>query len=166
MFHQKSIIQHILIICSVAGTNTQHVEIQRHPCFQIALYYIALLFPSFSRHPHPDSATSWTVALQAPLVHGIFQARILEWVSHFLPHGIFLTQRLNLGLQHCRQILYCLSHQGSPNNAHQRCLKPSGDSNQDPHWLLSPFLTALLLFSHGKLILITIYLHTLVQRVT
>ena len=29
--------------------------------------------------------------------------------------GIFLTQGLNLGLLHCRQILYCLSHQGSPN---------------------------------------------------
>ena len=26
---------------------------------------------------------------------------------------IFLTQGLNLGLLHCRWILYCLSHQGS-----------------------------------------------------
>ena len=31
-------------------------------------------------------------------VHGIFQARILEWVSHFLLQGIFLTQGLNLSL--------------------------------------------------------------------
>ena len=28
--------------------------------------------------------------------------------------GIFPTQGLNPGLQHCRQILYHLSHQGSP----------------------------------------------------
>ena len=28
--------------------------------------------------------------------------------------GIFPTQELNPGLLHCRQILYCLSHQGSP----------------------------------------------------
>ena len=28
--------------------------------------------------------------------------------------GIFPTQGLNLGLLHCRQILYCLSHPGSP----------------------------------------------------
>ena len=28
--------------------------------------------------------------------------------------GIFPTQRLNLGLPHCRQILYQLSHKGSP----------------------------------------------------
>ena len=32
--------------------------------------------------------------------------------SHFLLQGIFLTQGLNLGLTHCRQILYQLSHQG------------------------------------------------------
>ena len=32
---------------------------------------------------------------------------------HFLLLGIFLTQGLNLGLLHCRQILYQLSHQGS-----------------------------------------------------
>ena len=30
---------------------------------------------------------------------------------HFLLQGIFLTQGLNLGLLHCRQTLYCLSHQ-------------------------------------------------------
>ena len=33
---------------------------------------------------------------------------------HFLLQGIFLTQGLNLGLLYCRQILYRLSHQGSP----------------------------------------------------
>ena len=38
-------------------------------------------------------------------------ARILD---HFLLQGIFLTQGLNLGLPHCRQILYHLSHEGSP----------------------------------------------------
>ena len=34
--------------------------------------------------------------------------------SHSLLQGIFLTQGLNLGLLHYRQILYHLSHQGSP----------------------------------------------------
>ena len=33
---------------------------------------------------------------------------------HFLLQGIFPTQGLNLGLPHCRQMLYHLSHQGSP----------------------------------------------------
>ena len=34
--------------------------------------------------------------------------------SHSLLQGIFLTQGSNLGLLHCRQILYRVSHQGSP----------------------------------------------------
>ena len=34
---------------------------------------------------------------------------------HFLLHRIFPTQGLNLGLLHCRWILYHLNHQGSPN---------------------------------------------------
>ena len=34
--------------------------------------------------------------------------------SLFLLQGIFPTQRLNPGLPHCRQILYQLSHKGSP----------------------------------------------------
>ena len=33
---------------------------------------------------------------------------------HFLFQGVFLTQGSNLGLPHCRQTLYHLSHQGSP----------------------------------------------------
>ena len=34
--------------------------------------------------------------------------------SHSLLQRIFLTQGWNPGLLHCRWILYCLSHQGSP----------------------------------------------------
>ena len=46
-------------------------------------------------------------------VHGIFQARVLEWVAISFLQGIFLTQGSNPGLPHCRQTLYRLSHQGS-----------------------------------------------------
>ena len=45
-------------------------------------------------------------------IHGILQARILEWVA--FPFRIFPTQRLNPGLPHCRGIFYQLSHKGSP----------------------------------------------------
>ena len=34
--------------------------------------------------------------------------------SHSLLQGIVPTQGLNPGLLHCKQILYLLSHQGSP----------------------------------------------------
>ena len=40
---------------------------------------------------------------------------------YFLLQGIFPTQGSNLGLLHCRQTLYCLSHQGSPNES-ESCL--------------------------------------------
>ena len=43
-------------------------------------------------------------------VHGISQARILEWAAFPFIQGIFLTQGLNVDLSHCRQILYRLSH--------------------------------------------------------
>ena len=54
-------------------------------------------------------------SLPGSSVHGILQARILEWVaSHSFSRGIFPTQGLNLGLLHCRHILSHLSHQESP----------------------------------------------------
>jgi len=87
-----------------------------------------------------DSATPGTLALQAPLSMGILQARIPECVtlsfsrgssqprdqthvscssclgvgSLSLLQGIIPTQGSNPGLPHCREILNCLSHQGSP----------------------------------------------------
>ena len=46
-------------------------------------------------------------SLPGSSAHDILQARILEWVAiHSLLQGIFPTQGLNRGLQHCRQILY------------------------------------------------------------
>ena len=47
-------------------------------------------------------------------VHGVPQARILDWVTSSLFQRIFPTQELNWGLLHCRWILYQLSYQGSP----------------------------------------------------
>ena len=44
-------------------------------------------------------------------VHGILQARILEWVTIPVLRGITPTQRSNLGLMNCMHIPYRLSHQ-------------------------------------------------------
>ena len=46
--------------------------------------------------------------------HGIFPGKNTGVGCHFLRQGIFPTQGSNLGLLHRRQILYRLSHQGSP----------------------------------------------------
>ena len=40
------------------------------------------------------------------LHHGIFQATVLTWVAVFFLQGIFLTQGLNPGLQHCKQMIF------------------------------------------------------------
>ena len=56
-------------------------------------------------------ATPWTIALLHPWN---FPGKSTGVGCHFLFLGIFLTQGLNPGLLHCRQTLYCLSHQGSP----------------------------------------------------
>ena len=58
------------------------------------------------------SNSLWPHGLPGSSVHGISQARILE--CHFFLQRIFPTQGSNLGLLHCKQILYHLNHQGSP----------------------------------------------------
>ena len=56
---------------------------------------------------------SMNCSLPHSSVHGILQARILEWVAIPFSREIFLTQGSNLGLLHCRGILYHLGHQES-----------------------------------------------------
>ena len=56
-------------------------------------------------------------SLPGSLVHGIFQARV---GCHFLLQGIFPTQGSDPSLPHCRQTLYRLSYQGSPDEEKKR----------------------------------------------
>ena len=56
-----------------------------------------------------------------PLTHGLYSpwnspGQNTGVGSHSLLQGIFPTQGSNPGLPHCRQILYQLSHKGSPNH--------------------------------------------------
>ena len=55
--------------------------------------------------------TPWTVAYQVPPSME-FSGKRTGVGCHFLLQRIFLTQRSNPGLPHCRQMLYQLSHQG------------------------------------------------------
>ena len=61
--------------------------------------------------------TSWTVAHQAPLSVA-FSGKNTGVGSHSLLQAIYLTS--NLHLLNCRLILYCLSHQGSPNGVFEK----------------------------------------------
>ena len=65
----------------------------------------SLMFDSF--------VTPWTIVLQAPLTTGFSGQKYWSELP-FPPEEIFPTQGLNPGLPNCRQILYQLSHKGSP----------------------------------------------------
>ena len=51
-------------------------------------------------------------SLPGSSIHGILQARVLEWVAIPLLQGIFLTQGSKPGLPHCKRLFY---DQGNPN---------------------------------------------------
>ena len=52
-------------------------------------------------------------ACQAPLSMEFSRQEYWIGLPFSSPKEIFPTQGLNSGLQHCRQTLYCLNHQGS-----------------------------------------------------
>ena len=52
-------------------------------------------------------------SLSGSSVHGDSPCKNTGAGCHALLPGIFLIQGWNAGLLHCRQILYCLNHQGS-----------------------------------------------------
>ena len=69
-------------------------------------------FPVLHYHSVSESHSSCPALCDS--IHGILQARILEWVASILLQGIFLTQGSNPGLPHYKQILYQLNHKRSP----------------------------------------------------
>ena len=70
-----------------------------------------------------STMTLWTGAFQAPLSVGFFRQEYWNGLPFPSPE-IFLTGGLNLGLLHCRQILYLLSHQvaGGCGGADEQCV--------------------------------------------
>ena len=62
----------------------------------------------------PTLCDSMDCSLPGSSVHGIFPGSSTGVGCHFPLQGTFPTQGSNPGLPHCRQTLYCLSHQESP----------------------------------------------------
>ena len=73
-------------------------------------HYVKVKVKSLS--PVQLFVTPWTVAYHSPPSTG-FSRQEYGVGCHFLLQRIFPTQGSNLGLPHCRQTLYCLTHQGS-----------------------------------------------------
>ena len=104
-----------------AGASNRHL--QNHPCVKVEV---------FVAQSCPTLETPWAVVCQAPLSMGF--SRPEYWSGSPVPspagggsEGVFPTQELNLGLAHCRQILYLVSHQGSPKQVWGSRTAPSYD---------------------------------------
>ena len=63
---------------------------------------------------YPTLRDSIDCSLPGSSVHGNSQGKNTRVGCHALLQGIFPIQAYNPGLPHCRWLLYCLSHQGSP----------------------------------------------------
>ena len=82
-----------------------------------AEYWSAQSFPSPGDLPNPR-IESRSPAVQVDSLP-VEPSSILEWAAYRFSQRIFPTQELNQGLLHCRQILYQLSHKGSPGEENQ-----------------------------------------------
>ena len=111
--------------CSVVSDSaTPWIEHPRPPCPSPTPGVYSSSCPS-SRWCHPATSSSVipfsSCPQSLPVSRSFPMSQLFTWGgqsigegSHSLLQGIFLTQWSNLGLLHCRPILYCLSHQGSP----------------------------------------------------
>ena len=114
-------------ICNVIETtNIPHVVINRnseiiaHAHLSLVIHYLSTLLIAKSEVKLLVVQSCLTLcdpvdcSPPGSSVHGDSPGKNTGVGSHTLLQGIFPTQGLNPGLLHCRQILYHLSHQGSP----------------------------------------------------
>ena len=86
----------------------------------IFLYYLQHLKEFKCIDLRKDTASiSWVIKCYC----AVLSHSVMFDSCHVLLQGMFLNQGLNLGLLHCRRILYHLSHQGSLNHVPQRVQK-------------------------------------------
>ena len=93
------------ILSQVAGGRPVRTS-QSFACISPSL--LLLVIQSCPTLCHPMDCS-----LPSSSVHGIIQARILEWVATSFSRD-FPDQELNLGLLHCGQIIYRLIHKEIP----------------------------------------------------
>ena len=75
----------------------------------------------FSRYVVSDaSVTLWNCG-PGSFVHGVFQARLLEWAAISFSGGVFSTPGSNLCLLHWQEHSLPLSHKGSPKRTYLHC---------------------------------------------
>ena len=104
IFLKKKMIEDFVLISVTEICNFHELKKKISPCFWVYAY----------AHVHAK-LLQLCLTLCGPMdcsppsssVHGIFQARILEWVAMPSSRGFFPTQGSNLCFLHYRWILYC-----------------------------------------------------------
>ena len=99
------------------GGNSSLWDLRSHSCGDFLLLEVIYIFRQVKVLVAQSGLTlcdPWTVATSL-LCPQDFPGKNTGVGCHSLLQGIFLTQRSNLGLLHCRKILCHLSHQGKGN---------------------------------------------------
>ena len=98
---------------AIFSVRFQHpVIIESNICLYCFLYLMGSILCLFA-HSCLTLHDPMVCSLPGSSVHGDSPGKNTREGCHVLLQGIFPTQGLNPGLQHCRQILYHLSHQGN-----------------------------------------------------
>ena len=120
-FKYVTIIVMILYIPQNVKLKGQHVLLKNQSQSQQLSQLLCSVTQSWPTFCNPKNCSP-----PCSFVHGIFQARILGWVSIFLLQGIFPTQGLNPCFLHCMVDSSPLDHVGSPqsNFRHQHKRTP------------------------------------------
>ena len=100
----------LILIAFLKGCTSLYSEWVKMLVFSLSPVVANLLLLS---HSVVSDSDSMDYSPPASSVHRDSPGQNTGLGCHFL-QGIFLTQESNPGLQYCRRILYCLSHQGSP----------------------------------------------------
>ena len=110
--------------------------------FSLRILYDLIFFPPLKwsevAQSCPTLCHPMDCSLPGSSVHRIFQVRILEWIVISFCRGSPWPRNGTQVCLHCRQMLYRLSHQGSPRALKYRDLTP--------YWIYQPSEIILLHF--------------------
>jgi hypothetical protein len=110
---------HSIIVIACMYTYTCNIDISIERSYKnigtvimmnVLIYAVLCLVPQLC----PTLCDPMDCSLPGSSVHEDSPGKNTGVGCHALLQGIFPIQGLNLGLPHCRWILYSLSHQGSP----------------------------------------------------
>ena len=100
----------LLLVCTWSQNSWFPTNLKRKVCGSVKKLYVLCLVTQSSL----TLCDPMDYSRQGFSVHGDSPGKNTGVGCHVFLQRIFPTQGLNPGLLHCRRILYCLSHQGSP----------------------------------------------------